>query len=92
MSCFKINLNFESTILKLLHWSVYTAPTVKISGKPYLFSAFEQVHVLDFRWFDHNIIDYVVEHGITDVLMVNAVEIAVSGNVGKRYDLMIDKN
>lgn len=57
---------------------------------PFLFASFEQVHIVDFRWFNHNVVDYAAEHGITDVLMVNVVEIAVSANIPKRYDLLIE--
>ncbi len=39
----------------------------------YLFFSFEEIHVVDFRYFTSNIVDYVDEHGITDVLFTNGI-------------------
>ena len=57
---------------------------------PFLFASFEQIDVVDFRWFGGNVVDYAIENGITDVLMVNVVEIAVSTNIPKRYDILLE--
>lgn len=37
----------------------------------YLFFSFEEVHVVDFRFFDRNIIDYIRDNKITDVVFAN---------------------
>lgn len=37
----------------------------------YLFFSFEEVHVIDFRFFDRNIVDYIKDHKITDVVFAN---------------------
>ncbi len=39
----------------------------------YLFFSFEEIHVVDFRYFTSNILDYVNDHGITDVLFANGI-------------------
>ena len=46
--------------------------------------------MVDFRWFGGNVVDYAIENGVTDVLMVNVVEIAVSTNIPKRYDILLE--
>lgn len=38
---------------------------------PFLLGSFEQVHVVDCRYFARNIADYVRQHGITDVVFCN---------------------
>lgn len=37
----------------------------------YLFGSFDNIYVVDMRYFTHNIIDYINENGITDVLFAN---------------------
>lgn len=39
----------------------------------YLFYSFEEIHVLDFRYFRTNVVSYAKEHGITDMLFANNV-------------------
>lgn len=39
----------------------------------YLFGSFEEIHVVDFRYFPYNIVDYVRDNGITDVVFANNV-------------------
>lgn len=51
----------------------------------YLFGSFEEVHVIDFRYFTYNIKDYVEEHGITDILMANNISHVCSGAIGLAY-------
>lgn len=59
----------------------------------YLFGSFEEVHVLDFRYFPHNIVDYCRENGITDFLFVNNIFNACSGGVAaKQRALLTRKN
>lgn len=49
----------------------------------YLFGSFEEVHVVDFRFFDRNIIKYIHDHQITDVVFANNLTHAC-GNAAKR--------
>ena len=51
----------------------------------YLFGSFEEIHVIDFRYFTYNIKDYVEEHGITDILMANNISHVCSGAIGSAY-------
>ncbi len=51
----------------------------------YLFGSFEEVHVIDFRYFTYTIKDYVEEHGITDILMANNISHVCSGAIGSAY-------
>lgn len=51
----------------------------------YLFQSFEEVHVLDVRYFNRNIKSYVQENGITDILFANNIFNACSSNLCKRY-------
>ena len=37
----------------------------------YLFGSFEEVHVIDSRFFTWNISDYIRDYGITDILFAN---------------------
>lgn len=53
-----------------------------------LFGSFEEVHVLDFRYFPHNLIDYIKNNGITDFALVNTRSLAFSPNLQKRYEIM----
>ena len=39
----------------------------------FLFGSFEQVHIIDFRYFTRNIIDYVRDNKITDILFVHNI-------------------
>ena len=38
---------------------------------PFLFGSFEEIHVVDCRYFMGNMISFVVDHGITDIVFVN---------------------
>lgn len=49
----------------------------------YLFHSFEQIHVVDGRYFTKNMVDYVAENGITDIVFTNNVFKAYSG--GRQY-------
>ena len=40
----------------------------------YLFYSFEDIYVVDFRYFQKNIIRYVKENGITDILFANNMQ------------------
>lgn len=37
----------------------------------YLFYSFEELHVVDCRYFNRNLVDYVAEHNITDIVLCN---------------------
>ena len=43
---------------------------------PNLFGSFEEIYVTDLRFFSHNMIDYIKEHNITDLLFANNTTIA----------------
>lgn len=51
----------------------------------YLFASFQEVHVIDFRYFPYAIRDYVDEHAITDILFVNNLSHACSGGAARHY-------
>ena len=57
----------------------------------YLFYSFEQVHVIDFRYFNKSVKTYVQENGITDVLLVNALSLAVSSATCKQYITILNR-
>lgn len=57
----------------------------------YLFGSFEEVHVIDFRYFTHNIKDYVRDHGITDILMANNLSQVCSGAIGSAYKRFLNQ-
>lgn len=40
---------------------------------PFLVTGFEEVYVIDFRYFEYNAIDFLKEKGITDLLFVNNI-------------------
>jgi len=50
-----------------------------------LFYAFEEVHVIDFRYFTLNMKKYVADHKITDILFANNLTFCVTGAAGKQY-------
>lgn len=51
---------------------------------PCLFTSFDEVHVIDFRYFPHDLVDYVRENGITDLLFINCVSIAFDPDTAKK--------
>ena len=52
----------------------------------YLFASFEEVHVIDFRFFDRNILQYVRENKITDVVFANNLTHACGGASTRAYE------
>lgn len=52
----------------------------------YLFSSFEEVHVIDFRFFDRNILKYISENKITDVVFANNLTHACGGASIRAYE------
>lgn len=57
----------------------------------YLFGSFEEVHVLDFRYFPHNIVDYCRDNGITDFLFINNTFNACSSGVAAKQRALLTK-
>lgn len=55
----------------------------------YLFGSFEQVHVVDFRYFIGNLQAYVRDNGITDVLMAFNIFNAYGGSAGAKIEQMM---
>ncbi|MDO4771429.1 DHHW family protein [Porphyromonas sp.] len=51
----------------------------------YLFQSFEQVHVIDVRYFTRNMITYVKENRITDILFANNIFNSCNPRICKRY-------
>ena len=51
----------------------------------YLFYSFEEVHVVDYRYFTKNMTSYVEDHQITDILFANNVFSACSPHTGRTY-------
>lgn len=51
----------------------------------YLFYSFEEVHVIDSRYFTHNMVEYVEENGITDILFANNIFKAYSSHTYGGY-------
>jgi hypothetical protein len=51
----------------------------------FLFYSFEEVHVIDFRYFTRDIVDYVAKHHITDILFANNVFSAYSPATSNAY-------
>lgn len=56
----------------------------------YLFGSFDEVHVLDHRYFPRNIEKYVKDNGITDFLFVNNIFNAYSDGVCRAYRRLLD--
>ena len=59
---------------------------------PCLFGSFEEVHVVDFRFFPHNLAQYARRNGITDMVFVNCVSIALNPNTAARLNAMLSHN
>lgn len=56
---------------------------------PALFGSFEEVHVTDFRYFPHGLLDYVRKNDITDLLFLNSIQLAPAPNTAKRLEVML---
>ncbi len=57
----------------------------------YLFDSFEEVHVLDFRYFPRNIVQYCRDNGITDFLFVNNIFNACSTGVAAKQKALLTR-
>lgn len=51
----------------------------------YLFYSFEEIFVVDFRYFTSNIKDYIRHNGITDVLFANGIFNSCGKNMASKY-------
>lgn len=51
----------------------------------YLFYSFEEIHVIDLRYFTRNIVKYAKEHKITDLVMAHNVVFAATGTTMSAY-------
>ena len=51
----------------------------------YLFYSFEEIHVVDARYFTRNIVEYVRENGITDLVFGNNIAFAMSSSTINFY-------
>ena len=51
----------------------------------YLFQSFQEIHVLDYRYFDQNLKEYVSDHGITDIILANNISFACAPKAVKAY-------
>lgn len=51
----------------------------------YLFYSFEEIHVVDYRYFTKNMREYVTSNKITDILFANNIFNAYSGKICGRY-------
>ncbi len=55
-----------------------------------LFGSFEEVHVIDFRYFPNNLVEYVRENFITDLVFINCLSIACAPGTARRLEHMYD--
>lgn len=57
----------------------------------YLFASFSEIHVVDYRYFRNNIVDYAHDNGITDVLFANNLIHASMNNTYETYLKLINQ-
>lgn len=58
----------------------------------YMFFSFEEVHVVDMRYFKKNMVNYVEAHGITDILFANNIFNAASRNTYNKCVKFLTQN
>lgn len=58
---------------------------------PCLINSFDEVHVIDFRYYPHNLIDYAEDNGITDLVFVNVTGIAFAPTTSARFQRMMKR-
>lgn len=58
----------------------------------YLFGSFEEIHVVDFRYFHHSIKDFVIQNKITDILFANNLIHAYSPSTSSAYQKLLVRN
>lgn len=57
----------------------------------FLFSSFEDIYVVDFRYFTRNIATFIAEQGVTDVLFANNMQHAYARGTATRVAALLDK-
>lgn len=55
----------------------------------YLFGSFEEIYVLDIRYFSHNAIDFMKEKQITDLLFANNTTVTANASMTNKIDKLI---
>ena len=58
----------------------------------YLFYSFEEIHVVDYRYFTKNMRRYVADNKITDILFANNIFNAYSNKICKKYMRFLNQN
>jgi hypothetical protein len=58
---------------------------------PFLFSSFEEIWVVDFRYFTRNIVRFIAEQGVTDVLFANNMQHAYARGTATKIAAMLQK-
>ncbi len=53
---------------------------------PFLMGSFDEIYVIDMRYFTHNAVDYLTENGITDVLFANNAFHAATASTVRYYE------
>lgn len=57
----------------------------------FLFFSFEEIHVVDFRYFPHNIVEFARKNQITDVLFANNISHAYAPGTARTYQNMLTR-
>lgn len=55
----------------------------------YLFGSFEEIYVLDLRYFSHNAVDFMNENNITDLLFANNTTITASSSMTAKLEKLL---
>lgn len=58
---------------------------------PWLFGSFEEVHVIDSRYFPYNIVKYVQQNGITDLVLCNNMLLGGTKNITDNLTRYLNK-
>lgn len=58
---------------------------------PFLFGSFDNIWVVDMRYFTHNVVDFIHENGITDILFANNAFHAATASTVTYYDRFISQ-
>lgn len=56
---------------------------------PCLINSCDEVHVIDFRYYPHSLLDYARDNEITDIVFVNCIELAFSKNTANQLKKII---
>lgn len=57
---------------------------------PALFGSFQEIYVVDFRYFNHSIKNYALQNGITDIIFINNLSHAYTPSTGAGLNRMLD--